>query len=219
MKFFFSSLGKKIQIAFSGILLCIFLLMHLMNNLTLFLGADVFNSMVGMLESIKPLIRVMEFGLLLILLIHIINALQLTWSNKKASPGKDILINNNSSLNSRTMALSGTVILAFFIIHLRYIWYTYQRHLFISDNETYYDIILRNQWGYPGHTPTAIFYIIAIFLIGAHLKHGFQSALKTFGIFPSARFSFLYHLAFIFWGIIPGMFIVIMLCIQFKIIK
>ena len=51
-------------------------------------------------------------------------------------------------------------ILIFFIIHLRYLWYTYQQHLFISENETYYDVILRNQWGYLGHTPTAIFYIL-----------------------------------------------------------
>ena len=117
MKFFFSSLGKKIQIAFSGILLCIFLVMHLLNNMALFVGPDVFNSMVSVLESIKPLIRVMEFGLLVILSVHIVNAVQLTWSNRKASVGKGSLSQNDTStLNSRTMAISGTVILLFFII-------------------------------------------------------------------------------------------------------
>ena len=56
MRFLFSSIGKKIQIAFSGIILCIFLLFHLGNNLTLFLGSDAFNTMVEILESIKPII-------------------------------------------------------------------------------------------------------------------------------------------------------------------
>ena len=216
MKFLFSSLGKKIQIAFSGLLLCVFLLMHLMNNIALFAGPDVFNGMVGALESIKPLVRVLEVGLLLIFLMHIINALQLTWSNRQASlkQSTSLTQNETSTLNSRTMALSGSVILIFFIIHLRYLWYTYQQHLFISENETYYDVILRNQWGYLGHTPTAIFYILAILFIGFHLKHGFQSGLKTFGVLPKSRWNILYRLSFLFWAIIPGAFILIVLSIQ-----
>ena len=220
MKFFFSSLGKKIQIAFSGLLLCVFLLMHLMNNMALFAGPDVFNGMVGALESIKPLVRVLEVGLLLIFLMHIINALQLSWSNRKASlkQSTSLTQNQTSTLNSRTMALSGSVILIFFIIHLRYLWYTYQQHLFIEP-ETYYDVILRNQWGYLGHTPTAIFYILAILFIGFHLKHGFQSALKTFGILENSRCAFLYKIAFVFWGIIPAAFIVIILSIQLGLIS
>ena len=53
-----------------------------MNNLVLFSGADSFNQMVGFLESIKPLIRVMEFGLLAILVTHTFNAIKLTYENK-----------------------------------------------------------------------------------------------------------------------------------------
>ena len=64
-----STLGKKIQVAATGVLLCLFLLFHLMNNLTLFGGPDVFNPMVESLESIKPIIRLMEIGLLIIFLI------------------------------------------------------------------------------------------------------------------------------------------------------
>ena len=58
-------------------------MMHLINNMALFVGPEVFNKMVATLESIKPIIRVMEAGLLIILLMHIGNALQLTFSNKK----------------------------------------------------------------------------------------------------------------------------------------
>ena len=83
MRFLFSSIGKKIQIAISGIFLCIFLLFHLGNNITLFFGSHVFNSMVEMLESVKPIIRVMEFSLLGILLLHISNAIYLTKKNKE----------------------------------------------------------------------------------------------------------------------------------------
>ena len=220
MNFLFSSLGKKFQIAFSGIILCLFLLMHLINNMALFVGPETFNAMVGFLESIKPFIRLMELGLLLVLLIHIINAIQLTISNKTASSGNYLGKNHNSTstVNSRTMIISGTVILVFFIIHLRYLWYSYQAHLFYN-GETYYDVVMRNQLGYLGHTPTAAFYIVAIFLIAFHLKHGFQSALKTFGILESSKWSIIYKLSFVFWGIIPGLFIVIVLAIQIGFIK
>lgn len=221
MKFLFSSLGKKIQIAFSGILLCLFLLMHLINNMALFVGPDVFNMMVKTLESIKPIVRIMEVGLLSVFLIHIINALQVTWYNRAVSPGRsrNLSQTQSSTLNSRTMALSGSVILLFFIIHLKYLWYTYQQHLFISVNETYYDVILRNQWGYLGHTPTAVFYILSILFIGFHLRHGFQSALKTFGVLEKSKWSFLYKFSIVFWGIIPICFILIVISIQTGIIK
>ena len=217
MNFLFSSLGKKIQIACSGILLCFFLLFHLINNLTLFIGSELFNSMVQTLESIKPIIRVMEFSLLLIFLMHIFNGIQVTIANKKASISKKVET-STSSLNSRTMIITGVTILVFIIIHLRYLWYTYQTHTFF-ENETYYDVILRNQLGFLGHTPTAIFYIIAIVLIGFHLKHGFQSALKTFGLSPSSRWKILYKFSFIFWGLVPSLFVIIVLAILMGYIK
>ena len=106
MNFLFSSLGKKIQIALSGFLLCFFLLFHLINNLTLIIGPQIFNPMVEALESIKPLIRIMEFGLLMILLMHIVNAITLTISNNKQKPSKYLVTpTKTSSINSRTMII------------------------------------------------------------------------------------------------------------------
>ena len=220
MNFLFSSLGKKIQIAFSGIVLCFFLLMHLINNLALFAGPDIFNTMVTTLESIKPIIRILEFSLLFIFLLHVVNVIQLTLYNRNVASEKysGTNINSTSSINSRTMAISGTIILLFIIIHLRYLWYTYQAHL-LFDNENFYDVILRSQFGYLGHTPTSIFYIISILFIAFHLKHGFQSALKTFGVVEKSKLGLLYKLAILFWGIIPALFIIIILSIQFGYIK
>jgi len=221
MQFLFSSIGKKIQVAISGIFLCIFLVFHLLNNLTLFFGPAVFNSMVHFLETIKPIIRIMEFGLLFILILHIGNAIKLTLENKVANPigyqqsqAKDV-----SSLNSRTMLISGSIVLLFIILHLGYIWFSYQTHHSVNNVETYYDILLRNQFGFLGHKWTALFYIFAIIQIGYHLRHGFQSALKTFGILPHSKFYFLYNFAIIFWGIIPLGFITIIISIQLGIIN
>ena len=221
MRFLFSSIGKKIQIAFSGLVLCLFLLFHLGNNLTLFLGSDVFNTMVHMLESIKPIIRIMEISLLGILLLHIANAIYLTKYNQEKilSKYERGLLTDNSSINSRTMILSGTGILLFLIFHLSYIWYTYQSHSSIHDTSTYYTILLQNKFGFLGHTVTAILYIIGIILIASHLKHGFESALKTFGVVKESKLHFLYKFSILFWGVIPMGFIIIILCIQLGVIK
>ena len=218
MKFLFSSLGKKIQVAITGVLLSTFLVFHLMNNLVLFTGPDNFNKMVSVLESIKPIIRIMEFGLLVIIVTHVVNAIYLTVSNKRAASNRYTGSSETSSLNSRTMIISGITILLFFIIHLRYIWYTYQAHLF-ADNETYYDVLLRDELGYLGHTPTAIFYIIAILFIASHLKHGIQSALKTFGFTEDSKWKVLYSGSILFWGLIPFAFILIVISIQLGIIS
>ena len=218
MNFLFSSLGKKIQVAITGILLSTFLVFHLMNNLVLFTGPDNFNKMVSVLESIKPIIRIMEFGLLVIIVTHVINAISLTVSNKKSASNRYTGSSETSSLNSRIMIISGTTILLFFIIHLRYIWYTYQVHLF-AENETYYDVLLRDELGYLGHTPTAIFYIIAILFIASHLKHGIQSALKTFGFTEDSKWKVLYSGSVLFWGLIPLAFILIVISIQLGIIN
>ena len=219
MKFLFSTIGQKIQIALSGLLLSVFLLFHLINNLALFSGPDVFNSMVGFLENIKPMIRIMECGLLLVLLLHIINALSLNYKNQKATPLQYSYDAQSeiTTLNSRTMAVSGSIILIFFIIHLSYMWYTYQIHDFLP-GETYYDVILRTKLGFLGHFPTACFYILSIILIGVHIKHGFQSSLKTFGIFSGSKLYILNYFGFVFWGIIPGLFIIIVVAIQLGII-
>jgi succinate dehydrogenase / fumarate reductase cytochrome b subunit len=212
MNFLFSSIGRKIQIAISGLFFAIFLFFHLLNNLVLFAGEEAFNQMVGFLDSIKPIIRMMEFALLGMLLMHVINAFIASYQNKKASAGKYAVsaTPTTASLNSRTMLISGSIILVFFIVHLRFLWYTFQT----TTDHNYFQILLQNKVGYLGHLPTALFYIIAISFISFHLKHGFLSSFKSLGFSTKLIKGPLAILAFFFWGIIPMLFILIIICIQ-----
>ena len=216
MKFLFSTIGQKIQIAISGLFLAIFLLFHLFNNLVLFSGSDNFNAMVGFLKSIHTIVRIMEFSLLAIVLLHVINAIITTYKNRKANNGQYSIPANTSTRNSRTMIWSGLFILFFFFIHLRYYWYTFQT---LSADSNFFELMLINKFGFLGHTPTAIIYIIAILLISVHLKHGFLSLFKTLGVPLIFRDSILKYVAFIFWGLIPSGFIIVILAIQFGIIQ
>ena len=214
MSFLFSSIGKKIQIALSGLFLAIFLLVHLLNNLVLLSGESNFNSMVSFLKSIHIIIRIMEFGLLGIIVLHIGNAIITSYQNRNANNGKYAVSNNTAPKNSKTMIWSGLMILFFFIIHLRYFWYNFQ-----NMNSDFFGKVISNEFGFLGHFPTAIIYIISIILIAIHLKHGFLSLFKTLGISLRVRENVLQYIAIIFWGIIPAGFILIVLAIQIGFIK
>jgi succinate dehydrogenase / fumarate reductase cytochrome b subunit len=216
MKFLFSSIGQKIQIAFSGICLAIFLLFHLFNNLVLFTGSENFNNMVGFLQSIHFLVRILEAGLLFIIILHVINAVLSSIKNRKSNNGQYAVATDTASPSSKTMIWSGLVILFFFFIHLRYFWYTFQT---MSKDLNYFQVVLKNEFGFLGHTPTAIFYIISILLISSHLKHGFMSVFKTLGVSIKYRDQIIKYLAFIFWAIIPFGFILIVIAIQTGIIS
>ena len=163
MKFLFSTIGQKIQIAVSGLLLAIFLLFHLFNNLVLFTGADNFNNMVNFLKSIHVFIRILEIGLLGIIVLHIINAISTTIKNKDANNGAYAVNANTASWNSKTMIWSGITILFFFVIHLRYFWYTFQN---MGTDSNFFNIVVQNKFGFLGHTPTAIFYVFKIIVKG-----------------------------------------------------
>ena len=209
IKFLQTTIGKKILMAITGILFCFFLLLHLLNNLTLFVGADTFNAMVGSLENIKPLVRILEALLLIILVIHISNAIILAINSKKTRPIQyKINSQGSSKLSSRTMTISGIIILIFLVIHLGTFWKTFQ---FTPDHSSYYDVVTKNKIIGFGNPIITLLYMIVPILIGMHLKHGFESSFKTFGINNEKVKNLLNKVSIIFWFIIPGGFFIIAL--------
>ena len=180
-KFTKSSIGKKFMMAVTGSFLLIFLIIHLVGNITLFFGPSAFNAYVSTLDVVKPLIRVIELVLLAAFVIHILNGLKLWLENKRAK-GLDYKVSGaseNSSLFSRTMALTGSIVFIFLVTHLGTFFWRFNVHdpMGFAGNHQYYDIVVYffGIWWY------AILYVIAMIFLGYHLNHGFQSAFQTFG--------------------------------------
>ena len=199
--FLSSSMGKKLIIASSGVLFCFFLVFHLANNLLLFAGPDVFNSFVSGLEKIKPLVRILEIVLLFILCAHVVNAFFVTREGKKTkgksgSPPKG---GERSSFYSRTMGVSGSFVFVFIVIHLSTFWYRFQ----VKENHySYYDTVMSPSVGF-GNLFVTLIYLIAMVFLGFHLRHGFQSAIQTFGIKHTKVGRFVVSLSILFWLLIP----------------
>ena len=208
-KFINSSIGKKFIMALTGLLLSLFLIIHLGNNLLLLVDEDIFNSLVGGLGGLKPLVRVIEVLLAILFMIHIINGIRLTIQNKKSSPQGNKVNSGTetASISSQTMAISGITILAFLIFHLRTIWVKFQE-MHASQDHEFFNVVAESNIGF-GNIWITIFYIIALILLSMHLKHGFQSAFQTFGLSDSRYKSIINCIAVFFWFVIPGLFITI----------
>ena len=181
MKFLNSSIGKKLVMAVTGSFLLIFLVIHLIGNITLFFGAEAFNGYVGALDVVKPLIRVIEVVLLTAFLLHIFNGVKLWLENKRAR-GLNSKVNGlpeNSDVFSRTMFLSGSIVFIFLITHLgTFFWrFNVNDPMGLANHHQYFDIVVYffGIWWY------VLLYVIAMVLLGFHLNHGFQSAFQTFG--------------------------------------
>ena len=181
LKFLNSSIGKKFMMAVTGSFLLIFLIIHLVGNITLFFGPGAFNAYVSALDLVKPLIRVIEVVLLGAFGLHIFNGLKLWLENKRAR-GITYKVNGskeNSTIFSRTMAISGSIILIFLVSHLATFFWRFNVHdpMGLATHHQYYDVVVYflSMWWY------SILYVVAMIFLGYHLNHGFQSAFQTFG--------------------------------------
>lgn len=181
---FSSSLGKKYLMALTGLFLCSFLVIHFLGNITLYTDPVQFNEYTRFMSS-NPIIRVMEIVLVAGFLTHIIDAIMLTRANKKAQPVKYAMDKKQSSWYSRNMGLTGSVILAFLVLHLQSFWYGYKfgSPAYATDSaglpvKDMYTMVIEafGEFWYSG------LYVIAVTLLGIHLNHGFQSAFQSVGL-------------------------------------
>ncbi len=123
-----SSIAKKWWMALTGLFLCLFLVGHLLGNLQLIFihgeeGKRAFNEYAYFMTH-NPFIKVLSYVTYFSILFHAIDGLVLTFKNKKARP-KNYAYNKpgtNSSLPSRYMAVLGTAILVFIVLHMASFW-------------------------------------------------------------------------------------------------
>lgn len=170
---FWSSIGKKLIMAVTGLSFCGFLTMHLAGNLTLYGGKDAFNTYVEKLHSLGPIITVAELGLLLFAIIHISTGTLLFYQNFRARPRR-YKVNKNAggrTIGSATMPYTGFLLLAFIIFHL------IDFHFADKTNRTLFQI-LSDSFARPDYV---VIYITAMIVAAIHVSHGFWSAFQTIG--------------------------------------
>ena len=119
-----SSITKKYWMAFTGLFLCIFLLGHLAGNLQLIFGDALQFNQYALFMTTNPAVKILSYLTYASLLFHAIDGILLTIQNKKARPIGYALNKpeTNSRWASRNMAILGSLILIFIILHMKTFW-------------------------------------------------------------------------------------------------
>jgi succinate dehydrogenase cytochrome b subunit len=187
---FGSSVGKKLMMAVTGLFFCVFLVLHLAGNLTLYMGKDVFNSYAEHLHSLGPLLTLAEWGLLIFAVVHISTGLLLFYQNFKARPER-YAVNKRAggrTLGSATMPYTGVVLLLFVIYHL------FNFHFVDKTHTTIFQIV-SNAFAQPSYV---LIYTFAMIIAAVHVSHGFWSAFQTLGANHPKYTPFLRGLSLVF---------------------
>lgn len=184
-----TAVGKKYVMGITGIAMMGFVLFHMIGNLKMYAGAEDLNKYAEFLKKLlyplapkETVLWILRGGLITMLILHLHAAWSLTVLNRTARPVKyqsarDYQV---ASFASRSMRLSGIVVLAFIIWHLLDL--TFGVTNTIGTNGEFvraevYDNVVRSF----DRVPVAIFYVVANILLGIHLFHGAWSIFQSFG--------------------------------------
>lgn len=189
LNYFTSSIGRKIIMSLTGLFLSLFLVIHLVGNLQLFIddGGMAFNTYAYTMAH-NPLIQIVGWFTKVAILLHAIQGLLLWAKNRKSKgQGYKASIGKSSSWASRNMAFLGTVLLVFIIVHLANFWV---KAKFFPEGLEPFTLVdgTKTENLYKLAVVTfnqlwlVILYVLGMFAVAFHMYHGFQSGFQTLGI-------------------------------------
>jgi succinate dehydrogenase / fumarate reductase, cytochrome b subunit len=179
-----STVGKKIAMAVSGLVLIGFVVGHMIGNLKVYQGPEAFNHYAEGLRlfgapffGTNQALWIVRVVLLVAVLVHIVAAVQLTLHSRKARSVGYRKYDNDLvfSYASRTMVWGGVIILLFIVYHILHLTIGNVHPDFIPGN-AYHNFVA----GFRS-VPVSAAYIVAMIPLGFHLYHGFWSMLQTRG--------------------------------------
>jgi len=228
-EFFTSSVGKKLVMAFTGLFLIAFLIVHVGINACIFAdviddsdNGEMFNKAAHFMGA-SYVIRLMEIGLFIGFIAHIIQGYMLEAKNRaRRKQGYAVSMGSQGSAwYKKSMGLLGTLILLFLILHISHFWVPSR----ITYKETLSEISYNN--GAPIHDVfskmiqvfsapwVVIVYLLGCFSLAWHLLHGFQSSFRTIGVHNKKWMGVVKGLGVGFSIIVPFIFALMPISIYF----
>ncbi len=179
-----TTVGKKVVVALTGLGLVSYVVFHMFGNFQVFEGPNALNRYAAFLRDMPILLWTVRVGLLTLAILHIGLAIQLSVRNHHARPtGYATRTYRQASVASRTMAMSGLVLLAFILFHLL--------HLTAGivdpsspdrlDAEGHRDVYAKLVHAF--HNPVLVaLYLVGQLGLGLHVSHAVSSSLQTLGM-------------------------------------
>ena len=181
-RYFSSSVGTKLLIGITGLLLFIYMVLHLAGNALIFAGQDIFNEYSHKLIS-NPLLIPIELGLVGVFLVHVYKTLRMLIANQAARPvpyARKVSAGHTSrkSFASSTMIGSGLIVFVFIIVHVK-------QFRFGSYYQTVADASVRDLYRTEievfSNPLWVAFYVLGTVVVGLHLRHGIASGFQSIG--------------------------------------
>ena len=181
---FHTSIDSKAFVALSGLFLAGFVVVHMLGNLQIFEGPAALNAYAATLRDMPMLLWTVRVGLLGLFVTHLVVALRLAARNRAARPvayaQRDYRC---ASLASRTMAISGAVLLLFVAFHLLHLTLgvvdvSYSERLdALGHRDVFAKVVhaFQQPW-------FALVYLAAQAVLGLHLSHAISSSFQTLGV-------------------------------------
>ncbi len=172
-RFLKSSIGKKLVMAGTGLLLLLFLFSHAAGNATIYMSSEVFQSYADELHSHPLIVLLFSLLFLAIFIVHIGMGLFLYYENRQVSNSRYNVTTRvvKNSFSSETMPYTGLFILVFLVIHI--FGFTF------SSGDVPISVTVKELLGSFFY---GLFYIASFVALAIHLSHGFWSMLQTFGL-------------------------------------
>lgn len=204
--YFSTSIGKKIQMSLTGLFLILFLIVHCYINAQIFWndGGEKFKEAAHFMGT-NFVIRTIEIGLFAFLILHMVQGL-LLWSRNRARRNTRYAVsagNATSKWYSRSMALLGTLILLFLVVHLNAFWGPNRLSQTTGHGELDLYVMMRDEF--------QSVWFVAIYVFGCislawHLVHGFYSSFQTLGLTTNKYKTIIHGVGIGFSIIVPLIF-------------
>ncbi len=182
MKLFSDSIGRKAVMAVTGLLMVLFVIGHLLGNLTIFAGADGINSYAEHLHALAIVVWITRVVMGASVLLHLFFSIQITMENSRAKPdGYAVKHHLKASFASKNMIWTGLILGAFIVYHL--LQFTFR---VTPDVAPWAGEVPGNVFAMVTTALHATFvgavYIVAMVSLFLHLSHGVQSLFQTLGL-------------------------------------
>jgi succinate dehydrogenase / fumarate reductase cytochrome b subunit len=209
--------------AVTGAVMVLFLVGHMLGNLKIFMGRESFNdyahALRTLLEPLAPyrtLLTLVEIVLVVSVVLHLWAAISLSRRARKARPVKYVAKKSQASgYSTHIMRFGGVTILLFLVWHLLDL-------TFGVVNPKGFDAAPADRMvaGFePSRWWVTLVYVVAVVMVGLHLRHGVWSAFQTLGWANRTRYRALKATAVLLSAVLVAGFLAPPLAITFGVIK
>ncbi|MCQ9135439.1 MULTISPECIES: succinate dehydrogenase [Streptomyces] len=178
-----SSVGKKTVMAVSGLIMLLYLVVHMIGNLKIFFGPDEFNHYAHWLRTVGEPFMHYEWTLWAIRVVlvaavvaHAVSAYQLSRRDLRARPDRYVHRRARATYATRTMRWGGVILGLFLVWHLLDLTTGTVHSGGFQEGHPYQNVVDTFSTWYGNAV-----YIVAVLALGLHVRHGFWSAAQTLG--------------------------------------